>query len=66
MDTHVRDAVRERAVDGRLACTAALALAEELDVSPALVGQAANDLGIRIAACQLGCFGKGRTEESAE
>jgi hypothetical protein len=31
-------------------------LAEQLDLPYTLVGQAANELGIKIFACQLGCF----------
>lgn len=42
--------------EGRITCSAALALAGRLGVSPALVGAAANELGIKIKACQLGCF----------
>jgi len=44
-------------VGGRLRCARALAIARRLGVSPGLVGDAANRLGIRIADCQLGCFG---------
>jgi len=66
MDKRITDAVRERASDGRLPCAAALALAETLGVPPSQVGRAADDLGIKIAACQLGCFGNRRTEEPSE
>jgi len=62
MDPQVRDAVQERAVEGRLACAAALALAHEMGLPPARIGQAANALGIKITDCQLGCFGKGRKD----
>ncbi len=54
--------LRQRARGGRLACAAALALARELGVPPQEVGRAANELGIKITDCQLGCFG-GRREE---
>ena len=62
MDSRVREAVRERSSEGRLSCASALALAEELRVAPLEVGKAANELGIKIVACQLGCFGQHRTE----
>ena len=40
----------------RLACGEAFRIAAELDVPVAEVGRACNELGIRIVACQLGCF----------
>jgi len=52
----LREEVARAAEEGRIACSAALALAGRLGVSPALVGAAANELGIKIKACQLGCF----------
>lgn len=42
--------------DQRLACGEAFRIAAELDVPVAEVGRACNELGIRIVACQLGCF----------
>lgn len=48
--------VKKRSRNGKLACATALKLAEELKVSPKRIGQAANELGIKIRACQLGCF----------
>ena len=38
----------------------ALELAGELQVSPAELGEVANELKIKIIDCQLGCFGKRR------
>ncbi|MBD3243120.1 MAG: hypothetical protein GF331_21190 [Chitinivibrionales bacterium] len=45
--------------DGKriLACARALALAERLGVTPREVGTICDENGIRIAHCQLGCFG---------
>ena len=60
MDERVAEAVRDAAVERWLPCAAALALAERLGVAPSEVGAAANELGIKIADCQLGCFGGGR------
>ena len=56
-DEKLAAALRQRARGGRLACATALALARELGVSPQEVGRAANELGIKISDCQLGCFG---------
>ncbi|MCL5038046.1 MAG: hypothetical protein M1269_13180 [Chloroflexi bacterium] len=52
----VEEKVREKAVDGRLSCRSAFGIAEELDVNPRMVGDAANELKVKIFACQLGCF----------
>ncbi len=52
----VLEAVKKAAKDGRITCTVARKLAEELKVSPGVVGEAADTLKIRIKACELGCF----------
>lgn len=52
----VLQAVKEAASDGRLTCTEARKLAETLGVSPAEIGQAADELKIKLTACELGCF----------
>jgi len=49
-------AVKEKAPEGRLPCEEALALARKLNIRPIEVGKACNILGIKIVACQLGCF----------
>ncbi|MEJ2183010.1 MAG: hypothetical protein P8Y66_05765 [Nitrospirota bacterium] len=48
--------LRERARDGRLSCAEAMGIARELGVPRKEVGQAANELSIKITDCQLGCF----------
>ncbi|MHC4714881.1 MAG: hypothetical protein ACYTAN_16685 [Planctomycetota bacterium] len=48
--------LKAASADGRVPCKGALALAVRLDVEPREVGAAANELGIKIVACQLGCF----------
>ncbi len=47
-----------REVGGRveLDCEKALALAARSAAAPAVVGRLCNEHGIRIVACQLGCF----------
>lgn len=42
--------------DHRLACSEAFRIAADLDVPVAEVGRVCNELGIKIVACQLGCF----------
>ncbi len=55
-EASVIEKVKEKAVNGKIACRVALALAVELGVPPKEVGDAANKAKIKIAACQLGCF----------
>lgn len=52
----VLEAVQRVAKDGRISCTAARKLAEELKVPVRVVGEAADTLKVRIKACELGCF----------
>ena len=40
----------------RLACADAFRIAKDLDVPLADVGRTCNELGIKMAQCQLGCF----------
>lgn len=42
--------------DKKISCTAARKVAGELDVPLRVVGDACNELGIKIFACELGCF----------
>ncbi len=51
-----REAIRARLILGRLPCREAWAIAEETGRSRLAVAQAAEALGVRISACQLGCF----------
>jgi hypothetical protein len=51
------ETLKDQAGDGkRVACSDAFKIARDLDVSLAEVGRACNELGIKIAQCQLGCF----------
>jgi hypothetical protein len=40
----------------RLPCAEAFRIAHDLEVPVAQVGQACNDIGVKIVGCQLGCF----------
>lgn len=48
--------IRKRAVNGRLSCEAAHQLSGEHRVSLQEIGALCNELKIKIADCQLGCF----------
>ena len=50
------NAIRNAAVDNRLSCEKARALAKELKVPVREIGAHCNELKIRISACELGCF----------
>jgi hypothetical protein len=49
--------VQERARDGKLSCGAAFRIAEALELNPLEVGEATDELGVRLHHCQLGLFG---------
>lgn len=53
---NVLSAVREAAQDGRITCAGAHVLAKELGVNLLVIGQACDELNIKIKGCQLGCF----------
>lgn len=55
-DNKINQAVLKAAKNGRLSCSAARKLAEDLNVSPREIGDACNDLKIKIHSCELGCF----------
>lgn len=56
ISSDVLKAVSEVAVDKKMTCTEARKLAEELKVPPKVIGEAANELEIKIRSCELGCF----------
>lgn len=56
MKEKLREEMLKKAVDGKLTCAAARQIAEELGIPYAEVGAAADELGVRIKNCQLGCF----------
>ena len=53
-DVKVR--IKAAAPEGKIACAAAFRLAEELGISRKELGEMLNELKIKIAHCQLGCF----------
>lgn len=52
----IRTALNERSENRRIPCPVARAIAEELKVDYQEVGRYANELGIKIIGCELGCF----------
>ena len=56
IDEKILQAVKEAGIDGKLSCGQARALAEKLQVPVKIVGEAADQLKIKIKDCQLGCF----------
>jgi hypothetical protein len=52
----IKEAIQQNAVENRLSCTIARKIASDLSVPLKDVGQAANELRIKITDCELGCF----------
>jgi peptide subunit release factor 1 (eRF1) len=56
MENKLKEEIMKRAVGGKLACATARSIAEELHVAYKEVGEAADELGVKIKNCELGCF----------
>ncbi len=56
IEEQLREAIRGKAVDGKVTCKAMLELAARMDCRPRKVGMLCNEMKIKITACQLGCF----------
>jgi hypothetical protein len=56
-DANIAEAVEARIGGKGLACAVAFAIAADLGVEPARVGQTTDLLGLRLIKCQLGLFG---------
>ena len=52
----VIEAVKQAATEGVLTCHDARALAERLGVDYSVVGKACDEAGVKVRACELGCF----------
>jgi hypothetical protein len=57
LDERIAAAITSRLEDGRLPCAAACEAAAELGVQPIAVGRTADQMQVRLTACQLGLFG---------
>jgi len=53
----IEEALSDAAQDGFLSCAAAFEVAAAQDVSPQVVGEYADRLGLHLNQCQLGLFG---------
>ncbi len=60
VDEALAQEIRRRTPEGQLPCAVAFQIAKTLHVPLRKVGDAANELGIKIVDCQLGCFGGGK------
>lgn len=52
----VKARIKAAAPAGKISCSAAMSLAKELGISRKEMGEMLNELRIKIAQCQLGCF----------
>jgi len=50
------DKLKELAPTGRINCADARKLAEDMKVAYSEVGKACDEAGIKVSACELGCF----------
>ena len=55
-EERIRQAIRDLAAGGKVTCRDLLELAQRTDASPGRVGKLCDEMGLRVAACQLGCF----------
>lgn len=56
MNIKLKGEIEASLVNGKLPCAVAFKIAKKLKVNPRQVGDMANELKIKIANCQLGCF----------
>jgi hypothetical protein len=56
MNDKIKELLIHKSVDGRISCTVARNIAEELSVPYKEVGRNADELRIKITGCELGCF----------
>jgi len=56
MKKELREEIMKKAADRKIPCAVARKIAEDLGLPYSEVGAAANELGIKITNCQLGCF----------
>ena len=53
---NLTEKIKNESKNGKISCRQALKLAEEAGVSPKELGGLLNEIGIKVATCQLGCF----------
>lgn len=52
----IRVSLKEQSVGGKISCPLARNISEELNVPYEEVGRVADELGVKISGCELGCF----------
>ena len=52
----ITEKIKARVKDGKIACKQALKISEEEGISSKDLGALLNELKIKVANCQLGCF----------
>ncbi len=52
----LKQALKEAAYEGNITCEKAWELADKAGVEKVEVGDLATEVGVKIRACQLGCF----------
>jgi hypothetical protein len=52
----LREEIQRVSVDGKASCKALLAAASAVGAPPAEVARLCDEMGVRVRACQLGCF----------
>ncbi|MBN1935343.1 MAG: hypothetical protein JW934_11795 [Anaerolineae bacterium] len=57
MSQEIKTKIKQYPQENQLPCAVAHYIAAEVEVSPKAVGDAANELEVRITQCQLGLFG---------
>jgi LAO/AO transport system kinase len=56
MVSELEKKITEALEDSKLSCPMAFKIAKELKVTPKKVGEAADEMSVKICRCQLGCF----------
>lgn len=56
MKKELKEELLKKAVDGKISCAVARKIAEGTGLPYKEVGAAADELGIKIKNCELGCF----------
>ena len=56
MTKELDEMIRASLVNGKLPCPTAFKIANQLKVSIKEIGEACNELDVKISSCQLGCF----------
>lgn len=56
MNKELIEELKKNVQNNGISCATAMAIADKLKIPNKEVGSAANELGIKIRNCQLGCF----------